>query len=121
MSQIKSVVSELERINAQITRNNSELRKINKPLHERKKKLEEEIQSYLSEKGIPGVKYGDKTLVASIQEKKALKPIKTRKQSVMEMLSSIGIKDIDYVYQEIEKAQRKDPVQVHSIKIEKMK
>ena len=39
----------------------------------------------------------------------------------MEMLSSIGIKDIDYVYQEIEKAQRKDPVQVHSIKIEKMK
>lgn len=121
MSQIKAAVIELEEIKTQIKINNAQNMSRNKPLKERSAVLENMIQKYLEEHDLPGIKYDGKAIIISKKEKKPLKSGKDRKKSMIELLAGLGLDNAESIYEKLDNVQRKDTIEISSIKLEKIK
>lgn len=110
---IKEDLREIESITIEISRNTA----LNAKLRERLKKLNAKVTAYMEEKDLPGVTYDGKAVIIKTKTKQPTKGKKDKKESIISLLSQLGIADTEQAYKKLTDIQKKEPVEVKEVKI----
>lgn len=99
---IQTYINELEQLKKEIKNNNIR----NSMLRKRIKELEMNITSYLTEKGQPGLKYGNNAIILENKEKRLAKNKKEKETDIISLLNELGVQDPVKAYTKIQEAQK---------------
>jgi hypothetical protein len=119
MAHIRRNIDEMETLKLKIKQNNANLKRINDPLRQRLKTLENEVQNYIKENNLPGVRYNGKVILLKTKEKKPLKDQKQRREDLIRHFSEMGFDDPESLYDDVDRVSRKDGIIVDELHMKK--